>query len=144
MGLTGARNGHRRPVTTPRPGGPEPAASPTVRLERPSPPAADPATPPPRPNHPDDSSTVSLPRPAPESRHRTFEFGVPEPVKVTVSARPRRQRRFSTWPWIAAVVLVLLVLAGVLVGMLLSGSTLDDPRLLGPDGVGLPGVHATG
>jgi hypothetical protein len=125
-------------VTTPRRGGPEPAASPTVRLDRPPPPA-DATAPPPRPNHPDDASTVGLPRPTSDARQPTIEFGTPAPVKVTVSARPRRRRRLPTWPWIAAVVLVLLVLAAVLVGMLLGGSTIDDPRLLDPSGPGLPG-----
>jgi hypothetical protein len=125
-------------MPTPNPGAPEPAA-PTVRLERPPPVAAEPASPPPRPGHPDDSSTVDLPRPTPSVRQPTMKFGVPAPVTVTVSPRPRRRRRFSTWPWIVGLLLVLLVLAAVLVGMLLGGSTIDDPRLLGPDGTGLPG-----
>jgi hypothetical protein len=72
-----------------------------------------------------------------------MRFGVPEPVRVSVSPRPRRRRRFSTWPWIVGLLLVLLVLAAVLVGMLLGGSTLDDPRLLGPEGPLVPGVSST-
>ncbi|RBY81842.1 hypothetical protein [Blastococcus sp. TF02A-26] len=103
---------------------------PTVRLNRP----------PPRPDHPDDHATVDLPRPSPAIRQPTIEFGTPEPVKVTVSARPRRERRFSTWPWIVGVLVALVVLAAVLVGMLLGGSTIDDPRLDGPDGEELPGI----
>ncbi|WP_029429529.1 hypothetical protein [Blastococcus sp. URHD0036] len=134
-------------MSSPKPGAPDQGASPTVRLDRPPPLAAEPASPPPslpaRPGHPDDMSTVGLPRPTSNSRHRTFEFGVPEPVKVTVTARPRRQRRFSTWPWIVGVLLALLVLAAVLVGMLLGGSTIDDPRLDGPGDAGLPGASST-
>jgi hypothetical protein len=126
-------------MATPRPGGVDPIAGPTVRLERPSPPVAEPTSPPPRPSHPDDHSTIALPRPTPDVRQPTIEFGTPAPVRVTVSARPRSRRRLPTWPWIAGVVLVLLVLAAVLVGMLLGGSTLDDPRLLGPGVPALPG-----
>ena len=136
-------------MATPRPGGPEPVASPTVRLEHA--PALDRsstdepvAAPPPRPGHPDDESTIGLPRPTPNVRQRTIQFGTPAPVKVTVSARPRTRRRYRTWPWIAAVVVALLVLAVVLVVMLLQGSTLDgDTRLIGPGGSGLPGDPVT-
>jgi hypothetical protein len=129
-------------MPTPNPGAPEPVA-PTVRLERPTAPDRTETAAPARPGHPDDASTVGLPRPTPSVRHPTFEFGVPAPVKVTVTARPRRRRRLPTWPWIAAVVLALLVLAAVLVGMLLGGSTIDDPRLDGPGGSGMPGVIST-
>lgn len=120
-------------MATPPPKGPEPVA-PTVRLGRPLPsPTDEPAPVPPRPGHPDDESTANLPRPTPDIRQPTIEYGAPPPVKVTVSARARPRRRFRTWPWIAAVVLALVVVGTVLVVMLLRGSTLDgDTRLIGP------------
>lgn len=133
-------------MTAPDPAepGPKPArlpADPTIRVARPPVPepgkraevAADNrAT---SRAQPDSEPTVGLPGPAPAARQRTLQFGRPTPVKVTVSARPGRERRHRTWPWIAAVVLALIVLGAVLAVMLLRGATLDaDTQLIGSDG----------
>ncbi|WP_409329593.1 hypothetical protein [Trujillonella humicola] len=122
------RPGDDRPSTASGAGEPAPpVAEPTVRLDR------RPASGrrgetaggrPPRPAHPDDEATVDLPRPAPPIRQPTVPFGTPVPVRVTVRPRvhPRRRR---TWPWIAAVVVALLVVGAVLAVMLLRGDTVD-------------------
>jgi hypothetical protein len=117
----------------PDPGSPPlpPPADPTVRVARPPVPgratqaevaAADSSTP---RVHPHDEPTAGLPGRVPRVRQQTLAFGTPAPVKVTVGPRPRRRRRFRTWPWIAAVVLALLVLGTVLLVMLLQGATID-------------------
>jgi hypothetical protein len=80
----------------------------------------------------EDDPTVSLDARTRTPPHRTLEFGRPAPVTVTVGPRPRAGHRFRTWPWIAAVVLVLLVLGAVLLVMMLRGATIDgDADLLG-------------
>jgi len=73
----------------------------------------------------------------PAGPHRTLEFGTPAPVRVTVGPRRKPRRRFRTWPWIAAVVLALVVLGVVLLVMMLRGATIDG----GTDLVGA-GPHA--
>ncbi|MGY1804806.1 hypothetical protein ACI78T_16105, partial [Blastococcus sp. SYSU D00922] len=66
--------------------------------------------------------------------HRTLEFGTPPSVNVTVGPRARARRR--TWPWIAGLALVLLVLGVVLLVMMLRGATIDGTAdLLGQAGV---------
>jgi hypothetical protein len=114
-----------------------PRADPTLRVARPPVPgravraevaAGHRATPPIRHDEP----TVALTPQAGHEPRRTLEFGAPSPVKVTVSARPRRKRRYRTWPWIVAVVLALVVLGTVLLVMLLRGETIDgDTDLIG-------------
>jgi hypothetical protein len=114
-----------------------PAAHPTLKVARPPVPgraaradvaAGRRATPPIRPDEP----TVALTPQAGSDPRRTLEFRGPAPVKVTVSARPRRRRRYPTWPWIVAVVLALIVLGTVLLVMLLRGETIDgDTDLIG-------------
>jgi hypothetical protein len=106
------------------------SADPTLKVARPPVPgravraevvAGHRATPPIRHDEP----TVALtPQPANDPL-RTLRFGAPDPVRVTVSARPRRKRRYRTWPWIVAVVLALIVLGTVLLVMLLRGETID-------------------
>jgi hypothetical protein len=72
-----------------------------------------------------DEPTVTLTGQAPAAPHRTLEFGIPAPVKVTVGPRTKPRRRYRTWPWIVAVVLALVVLGTVLLVMLLRGGTID-------------------
>ena len=122
-------------MSTPEPAdpGPEPRllAEPTVRVARPPVPgrakqaevAAGNSSAP--RVQPDDGPTVGLPGHASRVRQRTLQFGTPAWVKVTVGPRPRPRRRYPTWPWIAAVVLALLVLGAVLLVMLLRGATID-------------------
>lgn len=127
-------------MTEPRPddagtAAPPTSADPTMRVARPPVPgravradvaAGDLATPPVRPDEP----TVTLDAQAPRPPQRTLEFGMPAAVRVTVGPRPRRRHR--TWPWIAAVVLALLVLGAVLLVMMLRGATIDgDTDLVG-------------
>jgi anti-sigma factor RsiW len=116
---------------------PPPAADPTLGVARPPVPgravraevaAGDRTTPPIRHDEP----TVTLPGSVRQDPRRTLEFGVPAPVKVTVGPRPKRRRRYPTWPWIVAVVLALIVLGAVLLVMLLRGATVDgDTDLVG-------------
>ena len=123
-------------MTQPDPGdaAPPTAADPTMRVARPPVPgravradlaAGDLASPPFR----EDDPTVALDTAGRRPPHRTLEFGTPTPVTVTVGARPRPRRRFRTWPWIAAVVLALLVLGAVLLVMMLRGATFDGDVL---------------
>jgi hypothetical protein len=65
-----------------------------------------------------DEPTVTLDGPPPGSPHDTVESVPPAPVHVTVGQRPRPRRRWRTWPWIAAVVIALVVLGMVLLVML--------------------------
>ena len=115
---------------------PRPAADPTMRVARPPVPGravrADLAaghltTPPVR----GDDPTVALDHQARRPPHRTLEFGTPAPVTVTVGPRPRPRRRFRTWPWIAAVIVALLVLGAVLLVMMMRGASFADTELLG-------------
>jgi hypothetical protein len=113
------------------------SADPTLKVARPPLPgraaraevaAGQRATPPIRHDEP----TVALTPQAGNHPLRTLQFGAPDPVKVTVSARPRRKRRYRTWPWIVAVVLALIVLGTLLLVMLLRGETIDaDTDLIG-------------
>jgi hypothetical protein len=105
-------------------------ADPTLRVARPPIPgravraemaAGNLATPPIR----HDDPTVTLTPQVRKDPRRTLEFGTPAPVKVTVGARPRPQRRSRTGPWIVAVVLALIVLGTVLLVMLMRGETID-------------------
>jgi hypothetical protein len=117
-----------------------PAADPTLRVARPPTPgravradvaAGKLATPPVRHDEP----TVTLDVAAPKPPHRTLEFGTPPAVNVTVGPRPRPRRR--TWPWIAGLVAVLLVLGVVLLVMMLRGATIDGTTdLVGEAGPG--------
>ncbi len=116
---------------------PGPRAEPTVRVGRPPVPG--------RPGPlstgeaavdaqrtPLDEPTVTLPDGGPQPAHRTIRFGTPVPVEVTVGPRVRPRRRYRTWPWITAVVVVLLVLGAVLLVMLWRGATIDgDVDLVG-------------
>ena len=143
-------------MTTPAPAdsAPEPPrlpAEPTVRVARPPAPgsarrtevaAAGDSTP-----HVDgvDEPTVGLSGQAPRIRQPTMEFGTPTPVRVIVGPRPRRRRKHPLWPWIAALLLALLVLGAVLLVMLLRGATIDgEIRLIGSGGSGGPGSTAPG
>ena len=77
-----------------------------------------------------DGPTVALTPQARSDPSRTLQFGAPAPVRVTVSARPRR--RYRTWPWIVAVVLALIALGTVLLVMMWRGATIDgDTDLIG-------------
>jgi hypothetical protein len=115
----------------------EMSADPTLRVPRPPSPgravraevaAGHLATPPIRADEP----TVTLTGRAPKTPHRTLEFGIPSPVRVTVGPHPKRRRRYRTWPWIAGLVLALLVLGAVLLVMMLRGGTIDgNADLLG-------------
>ena len=115
---------------------PRPTADPTLKVARPPTPgravradvaAGRRATPPIRHDEP----TVTLPHVKRDPR-RTLEFGTPAPVKVTVGPRQKPRRRYRTWPWIAAVVLALIVLGTVLLVMLMRGETIDaDTKLIG-------------
>jgi hypothetical protein len=79
-----------------------------------------------------DDPTVTLRGRAPSTPHRTLEFGQPSPVRVTVGPRPKPRRRYRTWPWIAGLVIALLVLGAVLLVMMLRGGTIDgDADLIG-------------
>ena len=122
-----------------REGGPQ--ADPTLRVARPPVPgravradvaAGHLATPPFRPDESTDTFGTSSARPA----HRTQEFGTPPSVNVSVGARQRARRRYRSWPWIAGVALVLLVLGLVLLVMMLRGATIDGTADL--VGAGLP------
>jgi hypothetical protein len=141
-------------MTQPTPDGAEPeappaSADPTLRVARPPVPgravraevAAGSRA---RPPIQHDDPTVTLDGQASNAPHRTLEFGTPSPVRVTVGARPRRRRRYRTWPWIAAVVLALLVLGAVLLVMMLRGVTVDgDPDLIGSDRLAAPAEAAS-
>ena len=72
-----------------------------------------------------DDPTVTLTGRAPSTPHRTLEFGIPSPVRVTVVSRPKPRRRYRTWPWIAGLVLALLLLGAGLLVMMLRGGTID-------------------
>jgi hypothetical protein len=119
------------------PGDGTPPVDPTLRVARPPVPGravrADVAAGhlPTPPVHPDEP-TVALDRDASKGPHRTLEFGVRRPVVVTVGQRRRPRRRYRTWPWIAGLVLVLLVLGIVLLVMMLRGARVDgDVDLVG-------------
>jgi hypothetical protein len=125
-------------MTQPEPAGEPPApADPTVQVPRPPVPgraareamaAGELPTPPVR----HDDPTVTLGTGASWPPHRTLRFGAPPPMRVTVAPRPRPRRRCRTWPWIAAVVLALVVLGVVLLVMLMRGETIDgDVDLVG-------------
>ncbi len=115
---------------------PRPTADPTLKVARPPTPgravraevaAGRRATPPIQHDEP----TVTLPHARKDPR-RTLEFGTPVPVKVTVGPRQRPGRRYRSGPWIAAVVLALIVLGSVLLVMLMRGETIDgDTDLIG-------------
>jgi hypothetical protein len=133
----------------PGPKPPRPPAEPTIRVARPPGPgpakraevAADSGS---SPGVQYDEPTVDLPGQASVALPRTLTFGSPTPVKVTVSPRPRLPRRHRTWPWIAAVVLTLLVLGVVLLVMLLRGETIDgETDLVGSGGPVVSEVAAT-
>lgn len=119
------------------PGTPPTPADPTVKVARPPVPgravradlaAGNRATPPIR----QDDATVTLDAQVRKPLHRTQEFGTPAGVNVTVGPRPKPRRRHRTWPWIAAVVVGLLVLGAVLLVMMLRGGTIDaDTDLVG-------------
>ncbi len=64
-----------------------------------------------------DEPTVTLDGPPPRS-DRTLELDPPAAVHVTAEQYPRPRRRWRTWPWIAAVVLALIVLGMVLLVLL--------------------------
>lgn len=112
-------------------------ADPTLKVARPPVPgravradvaAGNLARPPFRP----DETTVTLDGSSGRDPRRTLEFGTPVPVTVTVGPRPRPRRRHRTTPWIAAVVLALIVMGIVLLVMLLRGETVDaDTDLIG-------------
>ena len=125
----------------PEPGEPRLRPEPTVRVGRPPVPGrpgpAATGTPASGPERtPLDEPTVTLPDGSPQPAHRTIRFGRPDPVKVTVGPRVgprvRPRRRYRTWPWIAAVAVLLLVLGAVLLVMLWRGATVDgDVDLVG-------------
>ncbi|SOE02084.1 hypothetical protein [Blastococcus haudaquaticus] len=135
--MTDADPGDVRPPT---------AADPTMRVARPPVPgravradlaAGNLTAPPVR----EDDPTVALDAAARMPPHRTLEFGTPAPVTVTVGPRPRRRRRYRTWPWIAAVVVAMLVLGAVLLVMMLRGATIDgDTDLVGRSATALSAV----
>jgi hypothetical protein len=118
---------------------PRTTADPTLRVARPPIPgravraemaAGNLATPPVRHDEP----TVTLDHVGRDPR-RTLEFGTPAPVKVTVGPRQKPRRRYRTWPWIVALVLVLIVLGSLLLVMLLRGETIaGDADLIGSGG----------
>ncbi|NEK59501.1 hypothetical protein GCU56_16715 [Geodermatophilus sabuli] len=113
----------RRVARPPRPGRAVRADVAAGRLARP-------------PVHEDDP-TVTLAGRGAETPAGTLEWSAPGPDEPSP---PRPRRRHRTWPWIAAVVVVLLVLGAVLLVMLLRGATIDgDTGLLGP---GRPPVPA--
>ena len=124
---------------------PPPSADPTVQVGPPPVPgravraqlaAGELPTPPVRQDEP----TVTLDAPAPATPHGgTLEFDGPPPVGVTVGPRLEPRRRWRTWPWIAAVVLALVVLGAVLLVMLWRGATIDGDV----DLVGWPGGTTT-
>ncbi len=87
------------------------------------------ATPPVRQDEP----TVTLGGPPPGSPHDTLESVPPAPVHGTAEQHPRPPRRWRTWPWIAAVVIALIVLGLVLLVLLWRPASFSD----GVDPVGL-------
>ena len=100
---------------------------PTIRVARPPVPGTtkpvEPATDSPATSiQPGDDPTITLPDRTPAVRAPTLKFGRPAPVKVTVTARPRRPHR--TWPWIVAVAVGLVVVGVILLVMLFHGATL--------------------
>jgi hypothetical protein len=110
------------------PGAPRLPTEPTIKVARPPVPGTTKPDEPPaeRPaagGHPGDEPTITLPDRAAAVRAPTLRFGRPAPVKVTVTARPRRPHR--TWPWILAVAIALAVLGVVLLVMLIHGATLS-------------------
>lgn len=107
-----------------------PSADPTLRVARPPIPgravradvaAGHLATPPVR----EDEPTVALSASSARPPHRTIEFGTPAAVNVTVGPRRRPRRRWRTWPWIAGLAVVLVVLGVVLLVLMLRGATVD-------------------
>ncbi|MFW3169366.1 hypothetical protein [Geodermatophilus sp. CPCC 206100] len=78
-------------------------------------------TPPVRPDEP----TVTLDAPAPATPHRTLAFDGPAPAEGPVASDRGSRRRWRTWPWIAAFVLVLVILGAILLVMLWQGATID-------------------
>jgi hypothetical protein len=129
-------------MTEPQPdepgqGAPSTSADPTMKVARPPMPGravraevAAGRLPTPPIHH--DEPTVTLTGAVPRPPHRTLEFGVPPVVTVTVGPRSRPRRRFRTWPWIAAVVVALVVLGAVLLVMMLQGKTIGgDADLVG-------------
>jgi hypothetical protein len=123
---------------------------PTLKVDRPPIPGravraemADGSRPTPPIQH--DEPTVTVDAPPRTARHRTLEFGAPAPVKVTVGPRVKPRRRHRTWPWILAVVLVLVALGVTLLFMLLNGETIDgDTDVIGAGLSGGPGIAAAG
>ena len=82
-----------------------------------------------------DAPTVALAGHVAEGPDRMLEFGGPTPVDVTVGPRRKPRRRYRTWPWMLAVVLVLVVLGVILLAMMLRGATMDrDGDLVGSVG----------
>jgi hypothetical protein len=126
-------------MTEPASGDPTPPAphDPTLRVDRPRTPgraaraemaAGELPTPPYRPDEP----TVTISGAQAKVRQRTLEFGSPAPVKVTVGPRVKPKKRHRTWPWIAAVIVVLIALGITLLVMLTRGATIDgDTDLVG-------------
>jgi hypothetical protein len=125
--------------------GPPPSADPTVQVGPPPVPgravkaqlaAGELATPPVRQDEP----TVTLDAPAPPAGPRgTLEFDGPTSAELPAAPPPEPRRRWRTWPWIAAVVVALLVLGVVLLVMLWRGATIDGDV----DLVGWPGGTTT-
>ena len=126
---------------------PPPApVEPTLRVDRPPIPgraaraevaAGDRPTPPVRPDEP----TVTIDGQQPRVRQRTLEFGAPAPVKVTVGPRVKPKKRRRTWPWIAAVVVALILLGTTLLVMLAHGATIDgDTDVIGAGRTDAPGI----
>lgn len=117
--------------------GPPPSVDPTVQVGPPPVPgravraqlaAGELTTPPVRPDEP----TVTLDGPPPGTPRGTLEFSGPLPPRVTVGPRPKPRRRWRTWPWIVAVMVVLAVLGAVLLVLMWRGEAIDpEIRFLG-------------
>lgn len=135
-------------MSEPASGDPTPPApaphGPTLRVDRPPTPGraarvemAAGELPPFRPDEP----TVTISGVQAKARQRTLEFGSPAPVKVTVGPRVKPKKRRRTWPWIAAVILLLVGLGVTLLVMFSRGATIDGNTDLVGLGVGV-GVSA--
>jgi hypothetical protein len=124
-------------MSEPASGDPTPPAphDPTLRVERPPTPGraaraemAAGELPPFRPDEP----TVTISGVQAKARQRTLEFGSPAPVRVTVGPRVKPKKRRRMWPWIAAVILLLIGLGVTLLVMFSRGATIDgDTDLVG-------------